>query len=198
MRPVAGHGDEGVGNGQDAGADGDLCTVDAVGIAAAVVLLVMVSDDGHDRIREVDAFQNLGADQRVGFELFELFAGEFAGLGDDVFGDGQFADVVEQGGGLQRLQVLSGYAEFTAEFHGVDLDALQVVVGGMVLGVNRQCQSLNGAQVQRGHLLGVVLFGFQFLQVHSVGAKDDVDHGQTHEGGGFTEGIAQETECRSK
>ena len=35
--------------------------------------------------------------------LLELFRGQAAGLGDDVLGHGQLADVVQQRGGAQRV-----------------------------------------------------------------------------------------------
>ena len=56
------------------------------------------------RIGEFDLFQNLRAHQRMDLHLLELFGRQAARLGNDVFRDRQFADIVQQGGRLQSVQ----------------------------------------------------------------------------------------------
>jgi hypothetical protein len=150
----------------------------------------MVADDGNDRVRELDALEDLGPDDGVDLHLLELFLGQFAGLGDDVLGDGKFADVVENAGGEKGLEFLVDEAEFLADFGAVDLDALEMVVGSLILGFDGESESLDGAQVEGGHLLGVValdlnlvFFGFQTAEVKAVGAVDEVDDGDDEDGG---------------
>jgi len=79
--------------------DRNFRALQAVGITAAIPLLMMRADDGHHRIREFHALQNLCAHHRMNLHLLELLRRQLAGLGDDVFGDGQLADVVQQRGG---------------------------------------------------------------------------------------------------
>ena len=63
------------------------------------------------------------------------------------------------------------------DLDGVDLHALQVVVRGVVLGVDGQGQRLDGSQVQRRHLFGVIVLVVQPAQIQPVGAVDQVDDG---------------------
>ena len=57
-----------------------------------------------------------------------------------------------------------------------------MVVRGVILGLDRQRQRLDGSQVQRGHFFGVALFCLQAIQIQPVGAVDQVHHraGQQH------------------
>src|SRR5947209_12426662 len=45
---------------------------------------------------------------------------------------------------------------------------LNVLVGSVGLGFNSQRQSLNGAQVQRGHVLDVVLFMLKAIEIQAI------------------------------
>ena len=69
---------------------------DAVRIAAAIPVLVVVADDRHHRIREVDRGENLGADRGVELHLLELGRRELARFVQDVLGHRNLAGVVEQ------------------------------------------------------------------------------------------------------
>ena len=91
---------------ENAGTDGNLFAGKAERIAGTVPLFVVRAHDRHDRIGKLDFFQNLGAHQRVDLHLFELFRSQFAGLGNDVFGNGEFADIVQQRGGLERFEIV--------------------------------------------------------------------------------------------
>ena len=132
--------------------------------------------DGSNRVWEAHALQDFGAHHRMNLHLLEFFAGQLAGLRDDVLRHGEFADVVQQRGGAQRLQLRFVQAQFLAHFDRVHLHPLQMIVRGMVLGFNGQRQSLDSSQVERSHLFGVFLLVFHPAQIEVVRAVDQVDH----------------------
>ena len=57
-----------------------------------------------------------------------------------------------------------------------------MIVRGVILGLDRQRQRFDGAQMQRGHLFGVLLLVFQALQIEAVGAVNQIHHrsGEQH------------------
>ena len=146
---------------ENARADRNLFALEPVRIAGAVPLFVMAAHDRRHRIGELHALQNLGAHHRVDLHLLELFRRQAPGLGDDVLGHRQLADVVQQRRGSQGFQVVRSQVQFFADLDGVDLHALQMVVRGVILGFDGQRQRFDGAQVQGRHLLGVLLFVLQ-------------------------------------
>ena len=77
-----------------------------IGVAGAVPVLVMVTDDRHHRIREIDRGKNLRADRGMELHLLELGRRELAGLVQDVLRHGDLPGVVQQRRGLDRLQRL--------------------------------------------------------------------------------------------
>ena len=98
--------------GQDARARRNLFAFQPVGIARSVPALVVRADDGRDRIGKRDALQDLGPHQGVDLHLFEFFRGQASGLIDDVFGNGQLPNVVEQRRGAQGFDFALGEAQF--------------------------------------------------------------------------------------
>ena len=67
----------------------------------------MVPDDRHDRIRKVDLRENFCAHPRVRLHAFELGWRELARLVEDVLGDGELPDIVQQRGGLDGAELSS-------------------------------------------------------------------------------------------
>src|SRR5215470_13872313 len=98
----------------------------------------MSPDDRHDRVREANAFQNLGADQRVNLHFLELFGSKAAGLRDDVLRNCEFADIVQKRGGMERFELWSRQTKFLADLNGIDPNTLQVFVRGVILGFNSE------------------------------------------------------------
>ncbi len=86
----------------DSRRDRNLFAFQSVGIAKSVPLLVMMTHDRRDRIREINATENLRAHSRVDLHLFKLSGGQPAGLVDDVRGHREFPDVVKQRSGFKR------------------------------------------------------------------------------------------------
>ena len=106
IRAVFAHRVEAIDDGEDARRPRDRLAAQAVRVAEAVPALVMVADDGHDRVREIDAFEYLRADGRVNLHLVKLGGRQLPRLVQDVIGDGELADVVQQRAGLQRLDLV--------------------------------------------------------------------------------------------
>ncbi len=173
-----------VDRGQNPGANGDLLALNAVRITAAIPFFVMRANDGNHRIGELHTFQNFGADDGMDLHLVELFRSQAAGLGNDVLRHREFADIVQDGSGLQSLFLFARKTEFARDFPRVDLHPRQVIVSGVVLGFDRQGQRFDGAQMQPRHRLGVLPLIIQPADIQAIGAEHQVQHrtGQQHRG----------------
>ena len=64
----------------------------------------MAAHDRHDRIRELDEREDVGADVDVQLHLLELGRRQLARLVEDVLGHGELAGVVQQRRRFDRLQ----------------------------------------------------------------------------------------------
>ena len=180
--PVGGERIQAIHRRQNTRPDGNLFASEAVRVSRAVPLLVMGPHDRGHRIGEAHALQNLGSHDRVNLHLVELFRRQLAGLRDDVLRHRQLSDVVQQGGRLQSLQFGFGEIQRGSQFPRVDLDSLQMVVRGVILGLDRQRQRLDGSEVQGRDFLGVFRFRLQPIQIQPVGTVDQIDHraGEQH------------------
>ncbi len=174
--PVRSHRVQEVDRRQNAGANRNLGPLQAHGIAGSVEFFVMGSDDGHNRVRELHPFQNFRAHGRVDLHLLELFGRQAAWFRNNLLGNRQLANVMQQGCGLQSIHLAGLDLELLAHFDGVDADSLQMIVRGLILGLDGQRQRLNGSHVQVGHLFHVPFFVRQFAQVEAVGTVDEVHH----------------------
>ena len=81
---------------------------------------------------------------------------------------------------FKRLQFLRAQAHLLADFDRIDADAPQVLVGGVVLGLDGQSQRLDGAQVQAGHGLHVPSLVLQAGQIKLVRTVDQINDRQQH------------------
>ena len=104
VRAIRGQRVEAVDDREDARADGDVGAADAIGIARAVPVLVVMPDDRHDGIRKIDRREDLRANRRVELHLLVFGRRELAGLVEDVLGNRDLAGVVQQRGSFDRLQ----------------------------------------------------------------------------------------------
>src|SRR5262249_26112452 len=101
--PVRSERVQAVDGGNDSRPDWYLVSAKAIWITCAVPFFVMRADYRGDGVWELNALEDLRADDRVDFHLLEFFRCETTGLRDDVLGDGEFADVVQQRRSVQRL-----------------------------------------------------------------------------------------------
>ena len=157
--------------------DRDVLALQTLRISGAVPFFVMVADNGRHRVGEAHSFQDLGAHHRMNLHLFEFFPRQFAGLRNDVFGNGQLADVVQQRGRAQSFQLAFIQAHVLAHFNGVHLHPLQMVVRGVILGFNRESKRFDGSEVQRCHLFGVFLIVFHSAEKKVIGTVDQINDG---------------------
>jgi len=96
--------------------------------------------------------------------------------------DRKFSHVVQQSSGTQRLHFRRRESQVFGYFHGVDAYAPEMIVGGMVLGFDGQCQCFNGAQVQSSHFFDVLLFVVQPAEISAVRAVNKVNDRNQNQG----------------
>ena len=174
---VGGHSVEKINRRENSRSDGDVGPLQAERIARAIPLLVVRAHNRHDRIWETHPLQNFRPHDRVNLHFFEFFRGQPARFGNDVLRDRQFANIVQQRGCVQRLHFWGADLQFFGDFDGVHPNSLQMIVSGVIFGLNRQGQRFDGSQVEVGHLLYVPLLVFEFAQIEPVGAIDQVNNG---------------------
>src|SRR6202044_3951448 len=97
------------------------------------------------------------------------------GFRNDVLRHGQFADIVQQSGGVESFEFCPFNPQFFGDLDGVDPHPLQVFVGGLVFSFDSERQGLNGSKVQVRHFFNVAFFVFQFPQIQPVGAVDQIN-----------------------
>ena len=153
---------------QNSCSDGYVFALQSVRVTAAIPFLVMRPDDRHDRIRKFHLFENLRPNNRMNLHLLEFFRSKFAGLGNDVFGNGEFADVMQNRRSLQSLGIVLAETKIFRNFHSVDANPLQVIVSGVILGLNCQRQGFDGSQVKVGYLLGMPCFILELTQIKPI------------------------------
>ena len=89
----------------------------------------------------------------------------------------EFANVVQQRGGVQGFHFSRSHGQLFCHFDGVHPHSLQVVVSSVILGLDSQSQRLNGSQVKVCHFLHVALLIFQFAQIETIRTVDQVNNG---------------------
>ena len=109
---------EGITGVDDASLDRDLLPFQAVGITRTVPALVFGADDRAQRGEKRHRRQDALADHRVLAHDGELLGGEGPGLLQDVAGNPDLPDVVQQGAVLQEAALLTLQAEAFADLHG--------------------------------------------------------------------------------
>jgi hypothetical protein len=67
---------------------------------------------------------------------------------------GELADVVEQRSDLDPLDVMRRHPELARETARIHLNAPDVIRGGLILGVDRECERLDRGKVRGGVLIG--------------------------------------------
>ncbi len=150
-----GHRVEGVGDGDDPGALGDLGADQAVRVAAAVEAFVVVQDRGAGLAEEGDPADHLMAVLGMQFDDPAFLGGQRAVLAQQPGGDAELADVVQDAGEAQGLDAFVVHAEFPGDHHGGLSDAFAVAAGVAVLDVDGLHEGADGGLV--GGAFAVVL-----------------------------------------
>ena len=88
---------------------------------------------------------------------------------------GEFANVVKYSGSPKRLQLLVFHAEIATNFEGVNLNALQMFVCGLVLGFNGQGQRFDRTKVESSHLFGMLHLFVDARKMHRIDLIDEVE-----------------------
>src|SRR5262249_55544262 len=118
---------------------------------------------------------DLCTDLRVDANLLEFFLRQRTRLRQDVLGDRQLADVVQERRRLHALDLRLGQARRPREAGGVDLHATDVHLRGLILRIDRTGQRFDRRQVQIGGLLHVALLVLDAAHVDLVGAVGEVE-----------------------
>ena len=108
-------------------------------------------------------------------DLLELLLRERTGLRQDVLGHGELADVVQQRRGLDALDFVARHPQRARQARGVDLDAADVALRGVILRVDRQRERFDGRQMEIRDLLHVPLLILNASQIDLVGPVGQID-----------------------
>ncbi len=167
-----GHRVEGVGDGDDPCALGDLGPRQPVRVAAAVEPFVVVEDGGAGLLQEADAAGHLVSVLGVQFDGPALRRGQRPVLAEDPGGDADLPDVVQDAREADDLDPFVVHAEFAGDHDRGLADPLAVAAGVAVLEVDGPHQ-----RADRGAVGGALLVG---LGEHPPGGV----HRQQHQQGG--------------
>ena len=156
---------------------------ETVRIAAAVPVLVMMPDDRRDREREADHREDVGADRRVALHDLVLGRSQAARLVEDMFGNRQLANVMQQRRRLDRLNLpVVVDANRPRELDRAVLDAPRVIVRDFVLGIDRMRERLDRPDVDAidfrevVDLIGGAAKGVPERHVQNDRQRHDQDH----------------------
>ena len=89
---------------------------------------------------------------------------------------------MQKRGRPKGFQFLWFYSQVFPDLNCIRLNPLQMIVRSVVLGFNGEGQSFNGSQVERGNLIGMLLFCFQSVEVGPIGTEYPVNDGKNQEG----------------
>src|SRR3970282_2729862 len=105
-------------DGDDAGAQGDALTAEAVRVALAVPVLVVVVDDGEDVHQERHALADLAAAVAVLLDDGELVRRELAALFEDGVRHDDLANIVQGGAHAHDLDLPLGTGKLAGDRAG--------------------------------------------------------------------------------
>ena len=148
---------EGVGHSNDPRQQGNLITLQPVGISAAVERLVVQLNTGKHVGQLRDRTQNVGALGGMRLHDLELFFRQCSGLLQDVIFNADLAHIVKLSRDAQGLHEMSGQVHFLRNEQGIARDAVGVAARVRVFFVDRTGQHLDGAHEQLFILFGGAL-----------------------------------------
>ena len=156
VRPVGGHGVEGVADEDDARLERDELAGELVRIPAAVPPLVTMAHDRADVLQAVDRRDDPLAELGVRLDHRALLDGEVPGLGQDLGRDADLADVVEERAELEPLERLRIEPECSADLQRRVGDPARVRRRVLVVRLERVRQRLDGRDERALEVLEVV------------------------------------------
>lgn len=168
---VTGEGIEDIDDVHDACGEGDVGGGVLVGVASAVPAFVMGSGDGACGLEEGGVCEDGLAGGGVLLHALAFVGGEGSWFFEDVVGDGDFADVVQDGVSAEGFGVEGGEAEVECQVVGVKLDASDVGPGVLIAGFGGDGEHGDGGAVGGVELVGAASdpafeFGVVVLQLH--------------------------------
>jgi hypothetical protein len=137
---------------EDSGENWNLRSGQAVGIAGAVGMFVMMADDGQNQAQRTQRAADVFAGDGMEFHDHPFGGGEVAAFFQNLVGHGDFAEVVEIAAAFEGEDGIFVHAEVAAEIGGVDREAFAVAFGVGVAAFDDQAE---GAEDGVG--------GFQFV-----------------------------------
>ena len=145
--PVGRQGVEAIDDREDPRADRNRRADQAARIAAPVPALVVGAHDRHDRIRELDEREDVGADVDVQLHLVELGGRQLSRLVEDVLRHRELPGIVQQGGASIAFNVgSSSTPSARASADRVRLHSTHVAVRHVVFRVDGHRERLNRGQ----------------------------------------------------
>ncbi|MDQ6746429.1 MAG: hypothetical protein M3Z27_10510 [Actinomycetota bacterium] len=131
---------KGVRRGDDPSSERDLFAAQPVRIPLPVQALVMMQDD-RGQLFVTKAGHHLGAVHWVTFDEIELPVGEPVRLIENLRWNAELADIVDQRGGANRLNLSAGETHLAGDASGVASHAIGMTPGVSILGFQRRRQS---------------------------------------------------------
>src|SRR6266571_5952009 len=146
---------------------------------------MVIANDIFYGVREVDSFQNIAADRGMNLHLGELRFSKFSGLVEDVLGNGELSDVMQQRAGNKGSDFLIAHLEEFAHLSPVELRTPYVTMRSLVLRINGDCQRLDRIHMKLGNLFRVFEFvGFStrhFAEPLFIKAIEEMDEDDNEE-----------------
>src|SRR3990172_1651865 len=143
---VGGHRVEGVADEDDTGAEWYIIACETVGVAAAIVVLVVVGDYRRRGRQVGKATRYPGTDLRVRLDHRPLLFAEAAGLLQHVVRHGELAHIVEEGGLLNKLLLPHAQSHLRGDLARVPCAAGDLAGGGPDLPLQRRRPRAGGGR----------------------------------------------------
>ena len=146
--PLGRHRVEVVDDGEDAGTERNLIAPQPLRVAFAVPPFVVAQDQRCDRIWEGHRGDDFCSHLRMNPNLLELFLRERSGLGQDVLGHGELADVVQQRRRPHALNLRLREPDGFRQARRIHLHAPDVHLSRLIFRVDRPRERFNRRQVE--------------------------------------------------
>ena len=133
---AGGHSVKGVGHADDPAVEGDVFPFEALGIAPAVIALMMILGALHHMGYEGKVLEDFGALRGMALHDSVFLIRQAAGLFQHAVRNADLADIMHEGGPADVFAILPGQAELFGNHGGVGGNPRGMLVGFFVLGVH--------------------------------------------------------------